>query len=708
MASVDDLEVLRHLGDNLKICDQTKDSSTDESISCAVCSTVQDETFRGYHWIRIDERRVPAKNICTRCSFSFNIVKACLKKGILDWDFYRYLIWESEDKQIHTQWEADQPFFDFRQGLPFPRWSNFFWASGGGASSLRDAKSFEISTPSGKPSPFPDIPTRTSKWSSSGTANVMDFDKTRLWLRACEESHPSCAVRSQTPDLPARVLDVRKLPVKLYEPSAGESAPYICLSHCWGTTRPACMTTAKTLESNRRGIAWDDLPATFRHAIDVTRRLGFDYLWIDSICIIQDSESDWRHQSAEMINIYENSYLTLCATASVDDHGGFYGEIPPERRPHEITVTGPDGKDYELLVRTNLSDRHLPLPWGVDHDENRKKYFPLLTRAWVFQERLLSRRLLHFTKEEIIWECSGLLACECYPGIGKHDYRPRHHEPLDKRVLSVSQAAFRAPKKKPESLEEAAALEVDETPWVRAVECFTALSLSFPRDKLPALSGVAKQIKRRLRPDDEYLAGLWRSTLLPDLCWWSVGQKQVPQRWRGPSWSWVSIDGPIVMNKFRQRATNDVCHVEDAAVRLAGPDAMGEVESGYVVLSGIICAGRMKRGSHVDPKTLRFPKPGGRQDILLAISGDERLMFLDCLEYVEDGTVTIGQEIFCVRTGLYNDADEFCLILKRAISTETPISNESQCYERIGYMMGYSGDIDRWCQGKVRSLIKII
>ncbi|KAK4176255.1 heterokaryon incompatibility protein-domain-containing protein [Triangularia setosa] len=710
MANLDDLNNFS----KLKNIDHT--SSPNNNAPCVICSTIRSEALPGYRSLRFKKWREAPKDVCARCAFASAVADACVEQGILEcvsFDIngepYHNLLWEVENQPHLGGSEANEGGnFDTSHGPLIPRWSNLLWAAGDSAYSLQRARSFEISTAPGKPSPFPDIPIRSPKWTSSSTTNVMNFDKARAWLRICEQSHPNCAVASRTPNLPARVLDVRNLPVKLYEPSPGESAPYLCLSHCWGTTRPACMTTAETLDLNRRGIAWEDLAATFRHAIDVTRRLGFDYLWIDSICIIQDSESDWRHQSAEMINIYENSHLTLCATASEDDHGGFYGDIPPERRPHKITVKGPDGIDYELLVRTNLSDRHLPLPWGVDHDENREKYFPLLTRAWVFQERLLSQRLLHFTKEELLWECSGLLACECYPGIGLHDYRPKHSEPLDKRILSLSEAASRVPKRKPESLEEAAALEVDETPWVRAVECFTALSLSFPRDKLPALSGVAKQIQRRLRPDDDYLAGLWRSTLLPDLCWWSVGKKQIPQRWRGPSWSWVSIDGPIVMNKFRQRAKNEICKVLDAAVRIAGPDSMGEVESGYVVLSGTICAGRMKRGPHVDPKILRYPMSDARQDVLLAVSGDERLVFLDCLEYLNDGTVAVGQEIFCLRMGLYHDADEFCLILKQAVSVETSTMNESPCYERIGYMMGYSGDLDRWCQGQPRSTIKII
>ncbi|KAK4679738.1 hypothetical protein QC764_206790 [Podospora pseudoanserina] len=696
MANVDDdLNDINDILDSLR----SRPPSPDEISSCPSCSRIKDESLPGYRCLRIGSSRGIYPSTCARCVFTSAVGEACVEQGIL-----KCADFDTDNKPNHfIVWQVEND-----GSLVLPRWSNLLSSAGGSAYYLPNAISFEILTAPGKPSPFPDIPIWGPRLACPSKDDGVSFDKVQAWLKVCEERHSMCGRVSGAPNLPARVLDVRQLPVKLYEPRPGESKPYLCLSHCWGGSRPKCMTTSWTLETNRQEIVWNDLPTTFQHAIDVTRRLGFEYLWIDSLCIVQDSETDWQHQSAEMIFIYENSHLTLCATASEDDNGGFYGDVPTERRPKEITVKGPDGTDYELLVRTDLSNRHLPLPWGVDHHENRRKYFPLLTRAWVFQERLLSRRLLHFTKEELLFECAELITCECHPGVGRYDYRPKHSEPLDKRVLSLSEAALKAPKKKPESLEEAANLEVNATPWGRAVECYTALSLSYPRDKLPALSGVAKQIQRRLRPDDEYLAGLWRSTLLPDLCWWSVGYQQAPQRWRGPSWSWVSIDGPIAMNKFRQRAKNDACSVVDASVLLAGPDAMGEVESGHVILSGTICAGRMKQGSHVDPKILRYPKSSSVYDLLLAVNGDERLMFVDCRDYLYDGTVTVGQEIFCLRMGLYNDADEFCLILKRAGKVETPTINESGCYERIGYMMGYSGDLDRWCEGKARSLIKII
>ncbi|AEO64916.1 uncharacterized protein THITE_2016489, partial [Thermothielavioides terrestris NRRL 8126] len=152
----------------------------------------------------------------------------------------------------------------------------------------------------------------------------------KAWLDRCS-SHPDCGRPGYgqegravpQPQLPYRVLDLGQTPdavVKLAETSQWEDsrrhAEYACLSHCWGDSRPDCITTRENYEKNKRGIELSRFSKTFRHAVALCRELGFRYLWIDSCYIIQDDEADWRSQSAEMCNIFKNATITVAAAAS--------------------------------------------------------------------------------------------------------------------------------------------------------------------------------------------------------------------------------------------------------------------------------------------------------------------------------------------------------------------------------------------------------
>ena len=211
-----------------------------------------------------------------------------------------------------------------------------------------------ILTIAGLPKPFPDMPVKKS---FSSTASQESLAQVREWLEICQTSH-GCLGRVPT-TLPKRVIDVSLPTVKLYETTM-ETGQYACLSHCWGATRPACRTTMANLDENRRAILWEALPATFRDAIDFTRRLGIRYIWIDSICIIQDSAQDWSEQSAQMAPIYGNAFVTLCATASTSDDGGCYLDTPAHLRARKVTAKTRDGTEYDVYVRNLLNHRHLP------------------------------------------------------------------------------------------------------------------------------------------------------------------------------------------------------------------------------------------------------------------------------------------------------------------------------------------------------------
>ncbi|KAF1993672.1 HET-domain-containing protein [Amniculicola lignicola CBS 123094] len=326
------------------------------------------------------------------------------------------------------------------------------------------------------------------------------------WLNACTGFHKGCGTLGRS-YLPTRVLEITgPRQVRLYIPEENEIAPYVCLSHCWGT-KACTRTTTSTFDRHRQAIPWDDLQKTFQDAVSVTYRLGIRYLWIDSLCIIQDDIHDWRHEGSLMANIYAHCYFTIAASRSSDSYQGCF--------IHE---------DYTLNVREEL--KHID---DVYDDPD----FPLLRRAWVFQERNLSPRTVHFGPNELLWECMAKVECECLELYFSPDDR-----------ISTESSHILTPSRQ----------------WYNIVTEYSAKALTFEKDILPALQGVARvmQSKRRC----QYYAGLWQDTLLLDLLWMisatcfrrgatldpKDNDLEEPQTWHAPSWSWASVVGKVEWN----------------------------------------------------------------------------------------------------------------------------------------------------------------
>ena len=178
-----------------------------------------------------------------------------------------------------------------------------------------------------------------------------------------------------TEDVPQRVLDVRNGRIRLYEATKeDQGVRYACLSHCWGSD-PASMfcTMRSSIESHKLGISWTHLPRTFQDAVFFTRRLGLGFLWIDSVCIIQDDLKDWQLQSADIATIYRNGYITVAATSSTGPEGGYYTR-ENSARPHLMTsplavLRSSEGPELQIHARRKFL--------------HKKSLFPLLKRGWV-------------------------------------------------------------------------------------------------------------------------------------------------------------------------------------------------------------------------------------------------------------------------------------------------------------------------------------
>ncbi|KAK5658581.1 hypothetical protein OQA88_1974 [Cercophora sp. LCS_1] len=242
------------------------------------------------------------------------------------------------------------------------------------------------------------IPTADRTSGHTGSAAAMDVAE--AWMEEClsEEEDEFCDAPEEA-ELPTRVVDV-----------GAEDGSLL-------GKEQIITTTMETYEERKREIKTEELSRTFADAVEMTRRLGLRYIWIDSLCIIQDDLSDWRVESAKMCDVYSRAYLTLAATHSNDGRAGLFRETPD----FEVNGTTAEGEEYRIFFRERV-DHHLEES-GDDYRASighpTKKHYPILTRAWVYQERLLSTRVLHFGRYELFFECRSEVRCEC-GGIGWH------------------------------------------------------------------------------------------------------------------------------------------------------------------------------------------------------------------------------------------------------------------------------------------------
>lgn len=349
------------------------------------------------------------------------------------------------------------------------------------------------------------------------------------WLKKCD-SHAQCIAKSASPWLPTRVLDVGSSDnssgssLRLYEPSRRSEGRYMTLSHCWGK-EPMFKLLAENKTGFCVGIHESQLPLTFREAISITRTLGVRYLWIDALCIIQDSVQDWMIEGSQMGNVYSNSYLNLAASASVNGNGGLYRDQ--------------DRAFFNDAVFSSVDRFGRYCGHDVLWCENDFQNSPLHARAWVLQELYLAPRTLHFAPTQLFWQCKDHFASERYADGHAMLYESPMKMVYSKRTTSTDPIHL---------CEE----------WSEIVEQYTSCDLTYSSDRAAAIAGVAQAFQGRFKNCGTavpYLAGLWSYHLLHDLLWYiDVPQSERrcrPKEYRAPSWSWISVDGKIRLSSDR-------------------------------------------------------------------------------------------------------------------------------------------------------------
>lgn len=404
--------------------------------------------------------------------------------------------------------------------------------------------------------------------------------------------------------LPHRVVDVgnsQDKTVRLRVSAEDERAPYLCLSHCWGKVQ-IVRTLGSNISAFEQEIPSSLLSNTFRDAIEATRLLGFRYIWIDSLCIVQDSAEDWRQESSRMSEYYGGAELTLAATKSKDGHGGLFAT----HKEQLLQGVGPLGKECQVYARSHV--RHFGYPARATRrypqlkDTDPLIDFPLLTRGWVYQERLLSPRMVHFGEDELVWECLASRRCECHATRSDQDGQ-----------WSMDNAALDLPKLALYRLRVAVEPSIVPNIWRFMVMRFTQLDLTFGTDKLPALQGCAamhmaslatikvkQQQDRQQSSDLEYVAGLWRGSIFEDLLWHSQKVLPRPEAWRAPSFSWASVDVAVIYSarlatlaSEQYQPSNILCKLKEVFTKPVA-SVLGPVASAHLRLSGVLVPGRLR------------------------------------------------------------------------------------------------------------------
>ncbi|KAF1818424.1 HET-domain-containing protein, partial [Dissoconium aciculare CBS 342.82] len=365
----------------------------------------------------------------------------------------------------------------------------------------------------------------------------------QFWSRYCLLNHQNCRPTAQTQvALPTRLLSISEDAVRLIHTSDwAEPLPYATLSHCWGDTKFLCLNSAN-LHTLASGIHWDDLANTFKDAIEIARRARLNHIWIDSLCIVQDSRSDWQLESAKMGMIYRGSSLNIAAASATD---GTQGCLPRKPSSRSISTFRTAHAGDDTLLRNT---------WASESYDLHQNH--LETRAWCMQELILAPRTLYCTNKGLFWECKSRLATE------------------DLQTLDHLLPA----------LPDVRAITTVESWMRRIVVPYSKCSLTFSTDKLPALDGLARIIQPNIGSD--YLAGLWRSHMVLQLCWFAKTSETRPLYRGAPSWSWASVDGPVDLyprldqQDIKPAESSFVTLVHDVVTEMAHSNAFGELKMG--------------------------------------------------------------------------------------------------------------------------------
>ncbi|KUJ17701.1 HET-domain-containing protein [Mollisia scopiformis] len=445
------------------------------------------------------------------------------------------------------------------------------------------------------------------RYDKDTTGSQFALKQIHAWRGICSRHHKQCvAFTRQVASLrfvPKRLLDLTNIKLDpngnylegkpvLISAASFEGSPnisYAALSHCWGKLQPL-----RTLMSNvsdwEKGIPWKKFPKTFRDASFIAKSLGIDYLWIDSLCIMQDSEDDWKEQSSMMGLIYRCSVICISALSAKNSSEGLFVKRDSRlQRPFKLWEASPwDFPDKGPLYLFPFAKKYGNDPKG-----------PLQERAWVLQEELLSTRRIMFGQDMVYWQCVSCKTSESLPmsiftatpfrGIDEIEWNRIYQLGIG-GALDLSNPGSKD-------------VERFYMCWLLIIQAYSKRKLTKGSDKLAALAGIAAEYQKAT--GDTYHAGLWRKYVWRELLWHvsspgapcfnrpqpkELRESEPMKDFAAPTWSWASINAKIMyFSLYRPDTVSDhevLLEILDISTSPSSPSDISNQYTGTINLRG--------------------------------------------------------------------------------------------------------------------------